>query len=359
MTSRDEYLENFSSLSLYNLPQVEKEKVLLKELNFLTQHHARHCLAYSYLINNFGYKEENKQIEKVPFFSLRAFKELELLSIDKRDIVKTMTSSGTSGQAVSKIFLDNDTARLQSKVLTRLMRDILGPKRIPLLILDSPSVVKQRDQFSARGAGIIGFSFYGKNVSYALDDEYRLDINKVRSFFAEHAGQQVFIFGFTFMVWKYFLANDLISSLDIDAPNSVLLHGGGWKKLIEEAVDGRQFRERAREVLKSDNVINYYGLVEQTGSLYFECDQGFLHPSIYSDIIIRNPETLESQPIGVPGVVQVISCIPRSYPGHSLLTDDVGVVHGVDDCTCGKRGKYFSISGRLKSVEIRGCSDAV
>ena len=46
-----------------------------------------------------------------------------------------------------------------------------------------------------------------------------------------------------------------------------------------------------------------------------------------------------------------------SYPGHSLLTEDMGAILGVDDCPCGRKGKYFRIDGRIPQAEIRGCSD--
>ena len=46
-----------------------------------------------------------------------------------------------------------------------------------------------------------------------------------------------------------------------------------------------------------------------------------------------------------------------SYPGHSILTEDLGKILGVDNCPCGRLGKYFSISGRIKHSELRGCSD--
>jgi hypothetical protein len=52
-----------------------------------------------------------------------------------------------------------------------------------------------------------------------------------------------------------------------------------------------------------------------------------------------------------------LSILPNSYPGHSLLTEDEGVLIGEDDCMCGRLGKYFKIVGRLKNAEIRGCSD--
>ncbi len=52
-----------------------------------------------------------------------------------------------------------------------------------------------------------------------------------------------------------------------------------------------------------------------------------------------------------------MSVLPVSYPGHSLLTEDEGVLEGVDNCPCGRKGKYFKITGRLKHAVLRGCSD--
>ena len=40
-----------------------------------------------------------------------------------------------------------------------------------------------------------------------------------------------------------------------------------------------------------------------------------------------------------------------------LLTEDRGRTLGVDDCPCGRKGRYFEISGRISKAEVRGCSD--
>ena len=56
-----------------------------------------------------------------------------------------------------------------------------------------------------------------------------------------------------------------------------------------------------------------------------------------------------------PGLLEVISTLPTSYPGHVLLTEDLGVVHGIDDGDW--PGKRFSVLGRLPRAEARGCSD--
>ena len=88
-----------------------------------------------------------------------------------------------------------------------------------------------------------------------------------------------------------------------------------------------------------------------------ECQQGHLHTSTYSDIILRRGIDFSECSIGEKGIIQVISLLPESYPGFSLLTEDEGVLLGVDDCPCGRKGNYFKVFGRLKNAEIRGCSD--
>ena len=60
---------------------------------------------------------------------------------------------------------------------------------------------------------------------------------------------------------------------------------------------------------------------------------------------------------GEEGVIQIMTPVALSYPGHNLLTEDMGVVLGMDDCPCGRKGKYFKLTGRMKQAEIRGCSD--
>jgi hypothetical protein len=49
--------------------------------------------------------------------------------------------------------------------------------------------------------------------------------------------------------------------------------------------------------------------------------------------------------------------LPLSYPGHNILTEDIGIIKGIDNCKCGKKGKYFKVLGRVPDAELRGCSD--
>ena len=342
----------------YSLNKQAKRALILEVLTHLTQHHYANCEPYRNILDAIAFiggKIESS--EDFPFLPVRLFKELELLSIPRNDIVKTMTSSGTTGQAVSRIYLDRETSANQTKVLVKIVSSFIGTQRLPMLILDTPAVVKDRTMFSARGAGILGFSLFAADRAFALNDNMELDYAVIDSFLQKHAGKNIFLFGFTFMVWQHFYKELLKCGKSFDLSNGILIHGGGWKKLVSESISSLEFRRRLHEVCNITRVHDYYGMVEQTGSIYMECEQGHFHAPVFSDVIVRRPFDFSPADFGEEGIVEVISLLPRSYPGHVLLTEDVGVIHGEDDCPCGRRGKYFSIAGRLKNAEIRGCSN--
>ena len=298
--------------------------------------------------------------EDIPFIPVRLFKELSLKSVPEDMLVKTMTSSGTTGQAVSKIYLDKNTSANQQKTMVKIVSDFTGSSRMPMIIIDCPSVVKNRAMFSARGAGILGFSIFGRKKIYALDDDMKLDIEALQRFIDENKDEKILLFGFTFIIWQHFYRELLClkeKGKNIDLSNGILVHGGGWKKLISEAVDHDEFHEKLEEVCGLKDIHDYYGMVEQTGCIYMECECGHLHASIFSDVITRRAKDFSVCNIGEKGIIQVVSTIPESYPGHSLLTEDEGIIEGIDDCPCGRKGKYFKIIGRLKNAELRGCSD--
>jgi len=349
--------EDILKLNVFETPQAAKEAVFLSYLNELTNHHKKNSNAYHSILTAFGLKSEFQSMSDVPFLPVSLFKELDLKSVADEDVFKTMTSSGTTGQAVSKIFLDRTTASNQQKTLAKIVGSFLGANRVPMIIVDSPSVLKDRTMFSARGAGILGFSIFGSKSFYALKDDMSLDIDGLMSFVEQYKGQRVLIFGFTFMIWQHFIQELEKLQLTLELPQAILFHGGGWKKLHEDRVSNQDFKTRLRNVTNIQEVHDYYGMVEQTGTIYVECEHGHLHCSAYSDIIIRDYDRFTELPLKHTGIIQVLSLLPESYPGHSLLTEDQGTVWGIDDCPCGRMGKHFTIEGRLQHAEIRGCSD--
>lgn len=349
-------LERLFKERQFSLPQEEKEQLLLQELEDLCQWHRHRCLDYKKILDARGYKKASS-LEALPYLPVSLFKSHILKSIADDEIFKIMTSSGTTGQSVSRVLLDRTTAELQSNALKTVMQSVLGRRRMPMIIVDSPNVVKDRAMFSARGAGILGLLPFGRKHIYVLDDDMNLDVTRLLAYLKEYEDEPVLIFGFTFMVWKYLLQSLQDQDIEVDLSRAVLIHSGGWKKLHDEQVTNREFRQRFRETLKLERIHNFYGMVEQVGSVFLEGPDGYLYPPNYSDVIIRNPLDWSPQPLGVPGVVEVMSVLPRSYPGHVLLTEDLGIVHGVGTPESNWSGKQLEIIGRIPASTLRGCSD--
>jgi phenylacetate-coenzyme A ligase PaaK-like adenylate-forming protein len=353
-------IDEILNIPPYSLKSEEKRKMLNERLKELTTFHYVHCGAYRRMMDAVEMDMENlPEYDRLPFLPVRLFKEFELRSVAKEDIVKTMTSSGTTGQQVSKIYIDRSTSVSQTKALTKIVSSFIGTHRVPMLILDSSSVIKNRNMFSARGAGILGFSMFGSKRLYALNDEMQLDIPLIDSFLEEHRGETIFMFGFTFMIWQHFYKQLKQTGYRPDLSKGVLIHGGGWKKLLSESVSAEEYKISLNDVcgIPVENVHDYYGMVEQTGSVYMECECGHLHAPAFSDVLIRRPIDFSLADKGEKGIIEVVSVLPVSYPGHALLTEDEGMILGEDDCPCGRKGKYFKVEGRIKNAEIRGCSD--
>ena len=155
--------------------------------------------------------------------------------------------------------------------------------------------------------------------------------------------KEILLFGFTYIIWEYFKKAIEEYNLDIKIPKGILIHGGGWKKMEAIKISNKIFKERLLNKIKLKNIYNYYGLVEQTGSIFIECGKcGCFITSIFSDILIRDKHfnVLKN---GKKGIIQLFSLLPTSYPGHSILTEDIGEIINEDGCKCGTKGKCFLV----------------
>lgn len=351
--------EQYFEFKQYTLAGSEKEKLLAKELSGLTRFHFENCTPYKNILHNLKVNEEFdfSAVEEIPFIPVRLFKTQKIQSIPDGEVLKYLTSSGTTGQQVARIALNKETSLLQVKALASIITSYIGTKRLPMIIIDSEATIKNKASLSARGAGLVGLSNFGRDHFFALDENMKLKAGELMDFTAKYKEETLLIFGFTFMVWQYFYKRLNELNLKPDLGRAVLIHSGGWKKLEEQAVSNEAFKRGLLNNFNIKSVYNFYGMVEQVGSIFMECEKGYLHTPNFAEIIIRDFNTWEILPHGETGVIQTLSILPRSYPGHSLLTEDLGTIVGKDNCVCGRKGTYFLVSGRVPKAELRGCSD--
>ncbi|GGO74316.1 LuxE/PaaK family acyltransferase [Nonomuraea cavernae] len=336
-------------MTVFTLTEAEREAFLLPRLAALTVRHRDACPPYARILAAIGSEPPYARVADLPWLPVRLFKTHELRSVPRERVFRVLTSSGTTGQAPSRIHLDREAAAAQPRMLAATLRTVLGEQRLPMLIVDSRAAVRG-PALSARGAGVLGMMNLGRHYTFVLDEGGEVDSAAVRAFLARHGGGRFLIFGFTFMVWLH------LRELGLDLSRGILIHSGGWKRLADQAVDAAVFRGALRRECGLTRVHDFYGMVEQIGTVFLEGpDGGGLYCPDFANVLIRDPETWEEAPPGVPGVVEVVSTLPTSYPGHVLLTEDLGVVHGIDDGVW--PGKRFSVLGRLPRAEVRGCSD--
>jgi phenylacetate-coenzyme A ligase PaaK-like adenylate-forming protein len=351
-------LDSIIKMDPYGIGGDKKAELICSALDDLTKSHIAGCKEYKRLVEViFPDSLPIRNIQEMPWLPVSIFKKRALKSIPHDEVFKVLTSSGTTGQAVSRIYLDRDTAASQVKALAAVMKSWLGEKRLPMVIIDNKSVIKDRKLFSARGAGILGMQSFGRDHFYALHDDMSLDLEGLNEWLEKYSGLPVILFGFTFMVWEYFHKALCSAKVFPDFSKGILIHSGGWKKLQDKSVSNELFKESIRKQTGIEKIHNFYGMVEQVGGVFVECEFGFFHTPTMSEILIRDPISLDLCGFRETGIIQVFSLLPKSYPGHSLLTEDLGEIIGRDDCKCGRKGAYFLVKGRLPRAEIRGCSD--
>ena len=330
-----------------------------ESLKRLTEHHYANCDLYRWYVDSLFHDfRKAHDFESIPWLPVRAFKENELKSISDKNIFKTMLSSGTTGPQ-SKIYLDQENAKAQQSKLIETFSNVFGRGRYPMLVIDSPNTVKDRKCFSARTAAINGFGIFSKGQEFALKEDMSLNLRKVEDFLEKNSDKTIFLFGFTFVVWEQFILKLEQNGIKLNLSNAFLLHGGGWKKLESQKVSNNQFKEKIYENTMCNRVHNYYGMIEQTGSIYMECDYGNMHAPTGSDFLIRSTKDLKTVGENEVGLIQLFSNIQTSYPGHSLLSEDLGFFLNSDSCACTLSSRILRILGRAERAEVRGCSDAI
>src|SRR5690349_8908074 len=111
-------LEFLFSAPQFSLRQDEKERYLAPLLHELTARHQNGSPAYARLLEVvYPRWREADGLNSIPYLPVGLFKTHRLVSVPDDRIFKTLTSSGTTGQQVSRIFLDSETARRQTAAL--------------------------------------------------------------------------------------------------------------------------------------------------------------------------------------------------------------------------------------------------
>jgi hypothetical protein len=335
--------------------------LLKKELAYACDRNARFRNYVEHWPIDFHVAEEIADLPYLPVGAFKANPPLALIGAD--DVKRILTSSATTGQVPSRVVLDAATARRMAKGVITIVRDFIGPARRPYLVIDVPENLTTRTELGARGAAIQALGSFATEVVSCLrpgqEADSSLDLDKLLACAEKWKEADVLVYGFTYVIWTQFVQPLQRQGITLGIPNVHVLHSGGWKRLEQQSVTRDVFIRGVASVFgcSADRILDYYGMVENVGVIYPDCDQGNKHVPAFAEVIVRDPLTLAPVKAGQRGLIQVCSVLPTSFPGFLLLTEDMAEVISYDNCPCGRRGTSFRFAGRAPKAEVRGCGN--
>lgn len=300
----------------------------------------------------------------LPFLPVGLFKANPPLAlVAPGEITRTIVSSATTGQVPSRVVLDAATSKRMTRGLMAIARDFVGAARRPYLVIDTPDALGGNGEMGARGAAIQGFRAFATEMVCCLTKDSAGNMALQEDKLLESVGRwkesEILVYGFTYIIWNHFVKRLESCGLRLDMPNVRVLHSGGWKRLQDQAVTKDAFTKGVASTFgcSPDRVVDFYGMVENIGVVYPDCQYGNKHVPCFAEVIIRDPLTLEPVARGRQGLVQVCSVLPSSFPGFLLLTEDIAELIDHDGCPCGRRGTTFRFVSRAPKAEVRGCGN--
>ncbi|MFZ2456929.1 MAG: acyl-protein synthetase [Candidatus Altiarchaeia archaeon] len=357
-------LEEILKLKQYSIPDEEKNRMLLVNIKeqLLCAKENRHIKSF-FEKQGIDISSINK-LEDVPTIPVQMFKYFDLRIGTPESIVKVLKSSGTTSGLPSRVPLSKKTTMNQTKALNSILSDYLGNKRRLFLVIDHEGINAPNSEITARTAGVRGLSIFSKKIIYLLkevDGKLVLNMPAIEDLIQNHKDEEVYVFGFTYIVWSVFCrqAKEQLKGRPFNFREAIIFHSGGWKKLEEEKVSKEVFSEEIAKIFGTDpkKVHDFYGMAEQTGIIFVDCEHGNKHVPNFAQVIIRDIQTLKPCEINETGLIEVMSILADSYYCQAILTEDKGFLAGIDDCPCKRKGRYFRFKSRVEKVEMRGCGD--
>ena len=352
-------LDSLLKIPPYGLSPEEKSDKFLSAMTEAFRHHYECCEGFRRFCQRRGLGPTStfSKPEDFPFMHVNAFKDNSdlLVSVERSSVKTTLQSSATSG-VPSSVSIDKVTAKRQVQALASVIAHVLGKQRKPFLVADCAPTTENQKLLGARSAAVRGFLNLAHSVSYVMSNNsgvLALDRKSLLSACADarEKGEPVVLFGFTYVLYEHFVRPLLVSDSEFSLPpGSKVAHIGGWKKLEDQKIPRSKFNETVASIcgIESGDVIDFYGFTEQMGVTYPDLGGGIKCTPAFSEVVVRDPTTLEPLPDGEIGLLEFLTPLPYSYPGIAVLTDDVGKIVSRGEFEKGVYGTQFQVTGRAK-----------
>lgn len=272
-------------------------------------------------------------LRDIPFIPIEFFKSHDILS-SKEPIVKTFTSSGTTGSQTSKHFITDLTIYEDSFNIA--FQEFYGnPEDYAILALLPSYLERDGSSLIYMANNLIADSKHPKSGFYLHNLEDLAQTLKA----LDDSGQKTLLIGVSFALL------DLVDAYSFQLENTIVMETGGMKGRRKEMI-----REELHEILSKGFGVNHihseYGMTELLSQAYSN-GQGVFNCPKHMKILIRDPEDaltyLTKDKTGGINVIDLANLNSCSF----IATQDLGKQISETD---------FEILGRFDHSDVRGCN---
>ena len=272
-------------------------------------------------------------LRDIPFIPIEFFKSHDILS-SKEPIVKTFTSSGTTGSQTSKHFITDLTIYEDSFNIA--FQEFYGnPEDYAILALLPSYLERDGSSLIYMANNLIADSKHPKSGFYLHNLEDLAQTLKA----LDASGQKTLLIGVSFALL------DLVDAYSFQLEITIVMETGGMKGRRKEMI-----REELHEILSKGfgvkHIHSEYGMTELLSQAYSN-GQGVFNCPKHMKILIRDPEDavtyLNKGKTGGINVIDLANLNSCSF----IATQDLGKQISETD---------FEILGRFDHSDVRGCN---
>jgi len=275
-------------------------------------------------------------ISQIPFLPIEFFKTHEIKTDGQKTSSKTMTftSSGTSGQEVSKHFVADIS--VYEKSFCAGFELFYGPVKDFCILALLPSYLEREgSSLVYMMDALIKDSGHPQSGFYLHDHQRLFEVLES----LKKQNQKTILLGVTYALL------DFAEDHPVNFPGLIVMETGGMKGKRDEMI-----RANVHEELKKgfgvSHVHSEYGMTELLSQAY-SGGEGIFHSPPWMKIIIHQQHDLFTEAEeGQTGVISVID-LANVYSCSFITTQDVGRRHA---------DGYFEVLGRTDFSDVRGCN---
>lgn len=277
-----------------------------------------------------------KSVEEIPFLPVRFFKNWEIISGDKEAEI-VFTSSSTTGMVPAKHYV-TDLSLYRESFIAGFNKFYGNPSNYVFLALLPSYLERKGSSLVYMAQELIDLSKSEESGFYLYNHKELYDVlNSLNE-----RGEKVVLLGVSFALL------DFVANYSINFPNLIVIETGGMKGRGEE-LSREELHSRISKGFGVKEVHSEYGMAELLSQAYSVGDGVFNSPN-WMKVVIRNLYNPfeyylngADSPLGGVNIIDLANINSCSF----IETEDLGYSFS---------NGSFTIEGRIKESELRGCN---